>query len=40
MTNAMLFRVSGFVFGLAIVLAAIALLQPTVGPEYILLNPQ
>ncbi len=40
MTNAMFFRVSGFIFGLAIVLMAVAAMQPTVGPEYIILNPQ
>lgn len=40
MTNAMMFRVSGFIFGLALVLMAVAVIQPPVGTEYIILNPQ
>ena len=40
MTNAMLFRVSGFILGLAIVLMIVAMVQPPVGPEFLILNPQ
>ena len=40
MTIAMLYRVSGFIFGLAMVLIAVTAFQPPVGAEYIILNPQ
>lgn len=40
MTNAMLFRVSGLIFGLAIVLVAIAAAQPPLVQDYVILNPQ
>ncbi len=40
MTIAMLYRISGFIFGLAMVLIAVTAFQPPVGAEYIILNPQ
>ncbi len=40
MTNAMLFKVSGFILGLAIVLIAVAAVQPPTVAEYVLLTPQ